>query len=281
MRQLRECTSSQLNTGVSKCQPDWGKMKGAILVEPGTKLPAKLTAETLEKLVHEDRPNRVYGIFEFVEYAKNGGEMQTAANGYGPEERTGLSARKDTFTMRKFHPELYANLTKCEKDWDVYFFNDENMLFGLNDGTDILAGIPMCDVYADATEFATSSAKPVMTVIFSHADAKNIARSLDFIKLDFYPGRKIVLGLTEVKLQKVDDTSSNYKLFEVTGGYDVTSIYGPVIAEAGNAVINDTSTAVTYNKDSRTLTISGTGEISLKSPKVLYENDIKGIEQVA
>lgn len=280
MRQLRKCTSSQLNTGVSKCPVDFGKMKGAILVEPGTKLPAKLIATELEKLAHANRPERIYGILTFVEYAKNGGEMQTAANGYGPEERTGLSARKDTFTMNKFYPELYSSLTKCSKGWDVYFFNEDNMLFGVNDGTDILAGFSMADVYADATEFATSSAKPTMTVTFCHSNPKDSAENFDFIQLDFDP-RKLTLGLTAVKLEKADD-ANKYKLFEAIGGNDITSSYGAVLANVGSAVLNGATSAVSYDEESDTLTISATsgGTISLKSPSVLYDNDIKGIEQV-
>lgn len=280
MRQLRKCTSSQLNTGISKCPVDFGKMKGAILVEPGTKLPAKLTATELEKLAHANRPERVYGIMTFVEYAKNGGEMQTAANGYGPEERTGLSARKDAFTMNKFYPELYSSLTKCAKEWDVYFFNEDNMLFGVNDGSDVLAGFSMADVYADATEFATSSAKPTMTVTFSHANPKDSAENFDFIQLDFDP-RKLTLGLTAVKLEKADD-ANKYKLFEAIGGNDITSSYGAVLANVGSAVLNGATSAVSYDEESDTLTISATsgGTISLKSPSVLYDNDIKGIEQV-
>ena len=199
---------------------------------------------------------------------------------YGPEERTGLSARKDTFTMNKFYPELYSSLTKCSKEWDVYFFNEDNMLFGVNDGTDILAGFSMADVYADATEFATSSAKPTMTVTFSHSNPKDAAENFDFIQLDFDP-RKLTLGLTAVKLEKADD-ANKYKLFEAIGGNDITSSYGAVLANVGSAVLNGATSAVSYDEASDTLTISATsgGTISLKSPSVLYDNDIKGIEQV-
>ena len=99
MRKLRTCDSAQLNTGVSKCPPDFENMKGAILVPPGTKLPADLTAEKLEQMVHADRPGRIFGIVRFTEYAKNGGEIQTAANGYDGEAPTGVSARQ-----RHIHP---------------------------------------------------------------------------------------------------------------------------------------------------------------------------------
>lgn len=281
MRKLRKCNAAQLNTGVSKCSPDFGKMKGAIIVERNTKLPADLTADALEKLAHANRPDRIHGIVGFVEYAKNGGEVQTAANGYAGEEVTGISARKDTYTLNKFYPELHASLTKCHnKEWDVYFFDEDNVMYGLNDGTGLLAGVPMATVYSDATPHPTSSAKATMTVTFSFADAKKAITNFDYASLDFDP-QKLVLGLTPVKLEK-EATGNGYKLYEEIGGNDVTSIYGPLIAASGNTVISGATTAVTYDEDADTLTIaaSDNAEVKLKSPAVLYENGITGIEQV-
>lgn len=283
MRKLRTCDSAQLNTGVSKCPPDFENMKGAILVPPGTKLPADLTADKLEQLVHANRPDRIFGIVRFTEYAKNGGEVQTAANGYDGEAPTGVSARKDTFTLNKFFPELMAALTKTyNQQWDAYFFDDNNMLFGLKDGTDTLAGYPMTAVYGDSTPFNTSSAKATMTVTFAHENAKRAITDFDFVQLDFNP-QKCVLGLTWVRLEKAGTTGNAYKLFEDVGGYDVTAIYGPLIVAAGNTVINGATSAASYDDATQTLTIASTSgaDIRLKSPSVLYENDIKGIEQVA
>lgn len=283
MRPLRTCVSAQLNTGVSKCPPDFENMKGAILVSPGTKLPADLTAEKLEKLIHANLPDRAYGIVRFTEYAKNGGEVQTSANGYDGEAPTGVSARKDTFNLNKFYPELMAALTSTYTEpRDVYFFDDNNMLYGLNDGTDVLAGYPMTSVYADATPFNTSSAKATMSVVFAHENAKRAFIDFDYIQLGFNP-QKCVLGLTPVKLEKIGTSGNAYKLYEKIGGYDVTSIYGPLIVSAGNTVINGATSAVTYDDNAQTLTIASTGgaDIRLKSPSVLYENDIKGIEQVS
>lgn len=279
MRKLRKCTAANFNTGDSKCPPDFDKMKGAILVEPGTKLPEDLTADKLEELAHAARPNRLYGIVTFVEYAKNGGEMQTASNGYGPEEATGFSARKDTYTLDKFKPALHAALTKCKnKKWDVYFFDAAHILYGINDGSDTLAGYPMSTVYSDATPHPTSSAKPAMTVSFSHEDAERSAIDFDYLQLDFDPSR-LVLGLTPVKLEK--DESGNYKLYEVLGGNDITSIYESLIVAGATTVISG-ATAVTYNEnsDSLTITASAGADVRLKAPSVLYASNIKGIEQI-
>ena len=273
MRKLRKCTASQLNTGASKCPPEFGKMKGAILVEPGTKLPADLTADKLEELAHANRPERIYGIGTFVEFAPNGGEVQTAANGYGPEQITGLSARRDNFTLDNFYPELHAALTKTHnKDWDAYFYDEDNRLYGLNDGSELLAGFPMSNVYSDATPFPTSSEKSTMSVNFSYRDAKEAAIGFDYIELDFNPQR-LVLGLTPVTLEKVE--GNEYKIVETIGSYDVTSIFGPLFVEASDTI--EGATAVTYNEAKETLTITAEGEVSLKAPKVLYEKGIKGI----
>ena len=282
MRKLRTCESAHFSTGVSKCPPDFGKMIGAIIVAEGTKLPADLTAAELEKLVHADGDERVYGIVRFTEYAKNGGEAQTAANGYGPEEFTGFSSRKDTYTLNKFYPELHASLTKSANlARGAYFFDEDNVLYGINDGTDTLAPFEMSCIYSDATPHPTSSAQATMSVTFAFADAKASTVDFDYTSLDFNPC-KCVLGLTAVELKKVDDSSSGYKLYEVVGGYDVTPIYGPLIKEAGAKVLNGATTAYDYNSTTKTLTLSGVGSdgVSLKEPSVLYANKIKGIEQV-
>lgn len=280
MRELRTCDTARFNTGVSKCPPDFGKMLGAILVDYGVKLPAELTADKLEELAHASGNNRVYGIFRFTEYAKNGGEAQTSANGYGPEEFTGFSARKDTYTLNKFYPELHAALTRtAHLPRGVYFFDENNVLYGLNDGTDTLAPFPMASVYSDATPHPTSSAKSTMSATFAFEDAKAAVVDFDYVKLNFNP-QKCVLGLVDVVMAKVGE--SGYKLYEKVGGYDVTPIYGPMIVAAGSKVIRGTSSAISYNEDEQTLTISSTGgSVGLQSPAVLYENGIKGIEQVA
>lgn len=278
MRQLRKCTSSNLSAGIPTCLPDMNKVKGAVVCQKGTKLPANLTADELEKLAHADLASRIYGIFTFVEFAREGGEVQTATNGYGPEEVTGLSARKDTFTLGKYNPVLHASVIKCHnKPFDVYYFDEDKKLFGVNDGTDLLAGIPMSGIYSNATEYNTSSAKPEMTVTFCYEDAKDAAINWDFTLLDFNPA-KLILGLVPVKLEKTD---AGYKLYEVKGGYDLTPEYGLLIAEAGAAVINGSSSAVSYNDATETLTVTGSEPISLKAPSVLYDNDIKGIEAIA
>lgn len=278
MRNIRTCESALLNTGGSTCQIDWGRVKGCIIVEKGQKLPAELTKETLEELCHADRPGRVYPIPSFVEYAKNGGEPQVNAVGYGPSQYNGMSAETETFTLPKFDETLNAKLLQAAtKEWDVYFYDDK-FLYGYNDGTDILAGMSMSTIYPAVTPFSTSSSKSTMTVSFCHTDIEDLLTHIDFVKLNFNI-KNGLKGLTEVSL--VSKEANKYKLIEKIGGYDLTPLHGGAIAKAATEVLNG-ATSATYADGILTVVPAGDGgTISLKAPSVLYENGIKYIEGVS
>lgn len=280
MRNLRECTSSQLNSGKLHCMPNMNRVKGSIVVPVGTKLPKGLTADKLEELAHADKSLRINGIFKYVEYAKEGGEVQTSTVGYGGEEVTGVSAQKDTFTLAEFNPVLHASFMRClNQQFGVYHFDDENKLFGLNDGTDLLAPVPVT-IYSNATPYNTSSAKPTMTVSYCIEDAKQVGIDWDFEKLDFNPA-DLTLGLVPVRLEKTEGNGNEYKLYEDKGAFDLTSQYGPLLAEAGETVIAGTEvTAVAYNADKNVITITASEVTGLKAPSVLYTSGITGIESV-
>ena len=152
MRNLRKCNTGHLNTGISKCPVDFARMKGAIIVPYGSKLPASLSVETLTKQAHAEEAERIYGIVGFCEFAQEGGEAQTGAVGYGGLQVTGYSDRADTYTLDKNYPELHASLTKCAGNkFGAYYFDEKNMLYGLNDGTDELAPFPMNTIHSNAT----------------------------------------------------------------------------------------------------------------------------------
>ena len=280
MRNLRKCNTGHLNTGISKCPVDFARMKGAIIVPYGSKLPANLSVEALTKQAHADEAERIYGIVGFCEFAQEGGEAQTGAVGYGGLQVTGYSDRADTYTLDKNYPELHASLTKCAGNkFGAYYFDEKNMLYGLNDGTDELAPFPMNTIHSNATPYSTSGSKSTMTVKFCHEDSRAAIENADYVQLDFNPQRA-TLGLTGVKLIKVSDSGNEYKLIEAVGGYDLTSIFGPLMADNAN-VINGV-TAVTYDEDKEalTLTVTGGATPALKAPKLLLEAGIAGIEQV-
>lgn len=280
MRKTRSCVTKQLNTGVSKCQIDFDKIKGALIVEKGVKLPADLTLTSLEEMCHADRPGRVYPVLTFVEYAKSGGEPQVGSTGYGPTGVTGVSARTDTFTMDKFYEALNSALLKAMNiEYDVYFWDAKNLLIGYNDGTTELAGIPMSTIYPVATPHPTSSANATMTVNFCHKDAQKSLENFDYIQLDFDPSLSVT-GLVGVLFEKAEG-ENDYKIVEAIGGYDRTSEFGQLIADGATEVLNGVTSA-TYDADKDVITIvpGDGGTPSLKAPSVLFTNGIKGIEQV-
>lgn len=284
MKQFRTCNSAQLNTGASKCVPSFENIRGAILVPPGTALPVDLTADKFEELQHAELATRIYALMRFTNYAKEGGEVQTAANGYDGESPTGYSARKDTFTLDHYDAAIAASLSKgYSKNWDVYFFDEQNTIHGIEvDG--VLYGFPMNSIFPQETQFRTDAAKPEMTVTFLHSDAKSAVENYNYRELNFkiYGNRNLTIGLTPVELVKVGKEGTDYKLLEKVGKFDVTPVYGELIADAGNTVLNGATSAASYNSETGTLTIATSAGVvpTLKSPKVLFENDIKGIEQV-
>lgn len=278
MRKIRTCKSAQLNTGSSACKIDWSKVVGGILVEPGTKLPEDITGEKLAELCHAKRPERILPISPFLEYAKNGGEAQVNAVGYGPNQYNGLNAQTDTFTLGRFDEVLNAQLLKCaSKEWNAYFWNKDYMLIGYNDGTDLLAGIPMSTIYPTSTQFPTSGAKSTMTVSFCHMDAEDSQLHFDYIPLEFNP-KSFLKGLVNVKLEK-QTAANQYKIVEEIGGYDRTEEFGKLVADKAAEVMNNVTSA-TYADGVITIVAKDSGVPSLKSPDVLFENGIKGIEQV-
>ena len=278
MRPLRKCNSGLLNTGVSKCAPDFGKTMAAIIVSSGTKLPAVLNKETFEQLIHADVPERIYGIKTFAESNPSGGEAQTADNGYLGSQVTGYSAWTEVFTMNKYYPELHASLIGfLNVECGVYFIDEDRRLHGVNDGTEVLAPYTMSSIYSNVVARGTSSANPSQTISFVHKDTKKDYIDYDYVDLDFdILASDISFGLTEVKLVKVSDEGSDYKLLEKRGGNDVTGIYGPLIATAGKTVLTGDVTAVAYQEETATLTITGT-DVALAAPKILEQEGIKGI----
>lgn len=281
MRAIRTCDNAKFSAGVSKCPLNMNKVKGAILVPSGTKLPANLTGEALKKLCHADVGERVFPIFTFVEYAKNGGEAQVNENGYGGAEASGVSGRTDALTLDKFYPELNASMLRCMNvKFDMYYWDEKFVLYGENDGSDTLAGFSLSTVYPTAVPHPTSSASASLIANFAFADARSSMENLDFVKLNFNPAR-FAVGLTQVVLVKVGDAGNAYKLVELTGGFDLTPTYGKLIAENVADVLSG-ATAAEYQEATATLNLTVTqgATPTLKAPKALLEAGIEGIEGV-
>ena len=276
MRNTRTCIGNSLATGKSGCQIDFGKIKAVILIAHGQTLGKTFSQGMFETLCHADKPNRIYPIKTIVEYAKNGGEPQTSAIGYGGTGVTGISAQTDTFTLDKFSEHLASSLTKSmNQDYDAYYLDENNLLIGVNNGTEELGGIPMSTVYPTVTAHPTSSAKATMTVSCCLADAQEAIENFDYVQLDWNPIEELV-GLVPVDL--VNTETTHYKLIETIGGYDRTEEFGQIIADNATTVLSGATTA-SYSDGVLTITASsgGTG-VKMQAPSVLYANEIVGIE---
>lgn len=276
---IRNCKGNALSTGVSACPYDREKVIMAIVVAHGQKLPGDLSGDTLEELCHADRPARIMPIGQFVEYAKSGGEPNVAAVGYGPNQVSDVSALTDQFTMGVFNDVLAQSLSRTMNSlFDVYFVDKNNVLYGFDDGTDTLAGFPMASVYPTITQFPTSGAKATLLVNFCYQDARKAFENTNYEQLDFNAS-SFVYGLTPVKFHKVE--ANKYKIIEAIGGLDRTAEFGEIIGKTPTAVLKGTTTGVTYDEDTETITISTSTTPQLKSPAELYKAGIKGIEQAA
>lgn len=274
MRPTRNCFQADFNSGKSGCPIDYGKIKGAIIVPAGEKLPAGFDGEDLREACHADVPNRIYPVITFVEYAKNGGEPQVSAVGYGPNKVTGINAQTDTFTLDEVDYGLNAELLKSKNvKRDVYYFDENGVVYGVNDGTDVLAGIPMACIYPTIVPHPTSSAKESLTVSFCHVDAEKSQQNYDFITTDFHLEDSLI-GLVPVELVK--DGDNKYHIVEKIGGYDRTAEFGPTVATKASSVIDGIS-AATYADGALTLTVTQGATPALKAPSALYDNGIEGI----
>ena len=274
MRPTRNCFQADFNSGKSGCPIDYGKIKGAIIVPAGEKLPAGFDGDDLREACHADVPNRIYPVITFVEYAKNGGEPQVSAVGYGPNKVTGINAQTDTFTLDEVDYGLNAELLKSKNvKRDVYYFDENGVVYGVNDGTDVLAGIPMACIYPTIVPHPTSSAKESLTVSFCHVDAEKSQQNYDYISTDFHLEDSLI-GLVPVELVK--DGDNKYHIVEKIGGYDRTAEFGPTVATKASSVIDGIS-AATYEDGALTLTVTQGATPALKAPSALYDNGIEGI----
>lgn len=279
MRKIRKCTAGLLNTGSSKCPIEYKHVKGAIVVEHGVTLPDTLDGDTLEEMCHADRPNRLYPIATFVEYAKDGGVPQVSAIGYGGNQVSSYNARTDTFTLEKYSEQLAAQVSRVmNAKFDVFYWDEHNRIYGVRGNDGSLHGFPMSTIYPDATPHPTSGDVATLTINFCHSDAQLSIEKFDFIELEFDPS-EFAVGLTEVELVKTSDSANTYKIVEKIGGYDITEKYGETIATKAATIMTGVTSA-TYDADKNEITIvTKSGETpSLAKPSALYAAGVVGIE---
>lgn len=278
MSRIRSCASNSFFTGKSVCEIDYDKIKYLLLTKHGVKLQYD-TLDNLRAMCHADLPNRAYGFPQIVNWEPNGGEVQTSQVGYGPNVYNGVSARTDAFTVDKFRHYLRAEILKnVDEEFDMYLIDAKNNLYGLNDGTDELAGIPVT-IYPSGNDHPGASDKASLAVNVSYVDVEEYMMKLDVVTLD-YSARSAVYGLMPVTLEKVGSTGNNYKLVEYYGKGDATAKYGELISDNVASVLNG-ATAATYDATNNYITVtlaSDSTAPTLKAASVLEANGIYGIE---
>lgn len=277
MRSLRKCKRGELSTGRSQCPLDPANVIGAVVVEPGTVWPKNATASSLKEACHADRPDRIYPIMTFVEYAKEGGEVNVSAVGYGGNQVTSIGARTDTFTLDKFYPDMAASLSKAmNMPFEVFYFDMNNVVYGRRIG-DNLRGFPINTLYPTVTPHPTSSNPATLTVSFAFENARDAIEDFDFVELEGLELKECLTMLTEVELVETA-TTGKYKIVEKVGGYDLTSRFASIITESATSVISGIS-AASYDSDTETLVLTVTtgATPALKAPSALYTAGIYGI----
>ena len=278
MSRIRSCASNSFFTGKSVCEIDYDKIKYLLLTKHGVKLQYD-TLDNLRAMCHADLPNRAYGFPQIVNWEPNGGEVQTSQVGYGPNVYNGVSARTDAFTVDKFRHYLRAEILKnVDEEFDMYLIDIKNNLYGLNDGTEVLAGVPVT-IYPTGNDHPGASDKASLAVNVSYVDVEEYMMKLDVVPLD-YAARSAVYGLMPVTLEKVGSTGNNYKLVEYYGKGDATAKFGELISDNVASVLNG-ATAATYDATNNYITVtlaSDSTAPTLKAASVLEANGIYGIE---
>lgn len=265
-------SAAGFNTGQNFCPLQPGKAKAVILVYHGKKLPKDLTAESLEKACHADGQDRIFPILGISEYATSGGEATTSENGYAGTSITGYSARTDTFTLSKYNMSLQANLVSNKATtFDMYVVDENDVIYGIDDASDSLAGIPLTGVYPTGQPFSSSGQVAYLAFNALYADIEAYMKNASAKGATFnVPGA--LTGLVYAEFIQVGE--GKYKLVDHYDRTDLTSYYGSLIAEKASTVLTSGSSA-SYSDGVLTIT----GEPKLAVPSVLQENGIIGIEQ--
>lgn len=268
----RECGGGNgFNTGQNFCPLQPGKVKGLILVYHGKKLPSDLTAESLEKACHADGMDRIFPVLGISEYATSGGEATTSENGYAGSEITGYSSRTDTFTLSKFNLALQANMVANKSTlFDMYAFDEDNVIYGYDDGTDVLAGIPLSGIYPTGQMYTSSGQKAYLAFNAIYSDTEDYLAHAS-IRSASVNLMNVLTGVIYVDFVEVD---GGYKIVDHYDRTDLTSYYGASIVANAEKILSGMS-SVSYESG----LLKGTGEPELAEPSVLQENGIIGIEQ--
>lgn len=231
MEQVRDCGSGRFNTGHSRCPLVPEYIRAIILAERGVKLPTKITLEELEKALHADRPGRLYGVKNVVEFAPNGGEVQTSNTGYGSTEVSGYSAYTAAFTMEKFDAGFRANILRIKNTpMQVWYVDKNNVIWGENDADGSLKGFDLSGVYISGQDNSASGTRANNVLNLMYTDVE---------KSWMYPKQvsplfavvSAIEGLRFVDVVKKDGAANEYYVCDYYDRLNVGQYFSDSLAE--------------------------------------------------
>ena len=268
MKKYRDCGSEIFNTGSSKCPfvPDYVKV--IILTPEDMVIRDDELEESLEEMIHANRPGRIYPIGPIAEYAPSGGEAQTSKQGYGPSQITSYSELVEVWTLENYDEGLLANLMKLKNErMRALFIDKNNVVYGQHDTDTTIKGYLMSSIYPSSVQrFKTSGDNATMAVslVYDHVEKAWIETKSLQSETDLIEKAK---GLVWVDVVKVGDSGSNYKVVEHYGKYDLTTAYGALLAKTEG--VWEGVSAAQYNAADGTLNLTSDGTPALLSPEQL------------
>ena len=174
--------------------------------------------------------------------------------------------------MQDYDASLKANLMAVKNvAFDAYFVDENNVIYGMNDGTNALAGIPLSGVYPGGQDWDSSGTEANLTIATMFKDYEKYVKNADVRAYDF-DVVDALKGLVYVDLVSIEE--KKYKLIEHFGKLDITEFYGELLQQNATTVLPN-ATDVTYANGIITIN-EGTAELA--SPSVLQESGITGIE---
>lgn len=278
MKKYRDCGSEIFNTGSSKCPfvPDY--VKAIILTPEDMVIKDDDLEEKLEEMIHADRPGRIYPIGPIAEYAPSGGEAQTSKQGYGPSQITSYSELIEAWTLENYDEGLLANLMKLKNErMRALFVDKNNVVYGQHDTDTTIKGYLMSSIYPSSVQrFKTSGDNASMAVSLVYDDVEKAWMETKSLQgeTDLVEKAK---GLVWVDIVKVGSDGSSYKVVEHYGRYDLTTVYGSLLAKTEGVWAG--VSAAQYNAADGTLSLTSSSTPTLLSPAQLFTAGIKGIEQ--
>ena len=92
--------------------------------------------------------------------------------------------------------------------FDAYFVDENNVIYGMNDGTKDLAGIPLSGVYPGGQDWDSSGTEANLTIATMFKDYEKYIKNADVRAYDF-DVVDALKGLVYVDLVSTEDKNTN------------------------------------------------------------------------